>query len=246
MPEVTLIDYTGKGHPDPLYAAKLLAFTKNTRLSFTPGAFDAFMEKDEEEIQKEMDYMASTIPSSWEFCHATFLITKVSRATAQQITRTRTASFAMASQRVTDMSNATWDKMGEEPAERDMHDIRMEAAINSYKGALAAGMSLEDARDLLPIGLHCQLVASYNLRSLVDLCIARESIRVQGPYREVVRQMKEEIFTVWPWVGTFFQNKKDKASILLQEVAEELAGKGAVYKGAAGKVAKALDLIKKG
>lgn len=246
MPEVKLISYTGHGHPDPLYAAKLLAFTKNTRLNMEPGGFEKFMQKDESEILDELRYMVTTIASSWEFLDLTFLITKVSRATAQQITRTRTASFAMQSQRVTDMSDVSWDKMGEEPAERDMHDARMEAAINSYKGALAAGMSLEDARDLLPIGVHCNLVAKYNFRTVVETVIARESIRVQGPYREVVRQMKAETLRVWPWAEIFFQSRNSHAVGLLQEVAEELAGKGAVYKGAAGKVAKALDLIKKG
>lgn len=246
MPEVKLIDYTGHGHPDPLYAAKLLAFTKNTRLNMEPDGFESFMSKSEEEVLDELEYMAGTIPSSWEFGHLTFLITKVSRATAQQITRTRTASFAMQSQRVTDMSAVTWDKMGEDAAEQEMHDVRMQSAIDAYKGALESGMSLEDARDLLPIGVHCNLVASYNFRTVVETCIARESIRVQGPYREVVRQMKAEVLWVWPWAATFFQPRQGKALAMLQEVAEELASKGAVYKGPAGKVAKAIDLLKKG
>ena len=40
---VTLIDYTGKGSSDPMYAAKLLCFVKDTRLEMTPDMFDKAM-----------------------------------------------------------------------------------------------------------------------------------------------------------------------------------------------------------
>lgn len=240
MPKATLISYTGHGNPDPLYAARLLAFTKNTRLNMNPAILDSFMNKPEEEILDELKYMAGTIPSSWEFADMIFLITGVSRATAQQITRTRTATFAMQSQRVTDMSEVTWDSKG------SINDHRMRSAIANYSAAVEDGHSLEDARDLLPIGVHCNLVAKYNLRTLVDLVTSRESIRVQGPFREVAAQIKAEALRVWPWVETFFEPRQAKALAMLNEVAAELAEAGAVYKGPAGKIAKAIDLIKKG
>lgn len=246
MPEVKLISYTGHGHPDPLYAARLLAYTKNTRLQMTPDGLNEWMHKPESEILDELAYMAKTIPSSWEFVDLTFAISKVSRATAQQITRTRTASFAMQSQRVTDMRSVTWDKVGEEMQTREMHDIRMQDAIASYTGAVEEGMSLEDARDLLPIGVHCNLIAKYNLRSLVDLVRARDSMRVQGAYKSVAKQMKAETIRVWPWAEVFFEHPHDKAFKMLEEVADQLAEKGAVYKGPAGDIAKAIDLLKKG
>jgi thymidylate synthase ThyX len=240
MPNVKLISYTGHGHPDRLYAAKLLAFTKSTRLNMDPEGFDAFMSKSELEIMKELEYMAGTIPSSWEFGDLTFLISQVSRATAQQITRTRTASFAMQSQRVTDMSKVTWDKR------YPTFDARMEQAIESYSEQVATGLPLEDARDLLPVGVHCNLVAKYNFRTVVETCIARESIRVQGSYREVVQQMRAEVLRVWPWAATFFRPREERALEMLQEVAKQLSEAGAVYKGPAGQIAKAIDLIKKG
>lgn len=248
MPEVKLISYTGHGHPDPLYAAKLLAFTKSTRLNMDPEGFDTFMKKSDAEIMAELEYMAGTIPSSWEFGDLTFLISKVSRATAQQITRTRTATFAMQSQRVTDMSNVSWDKhYSEETFGVDLSfDTRMRSGIANYKAVVESGMSLEDARDLLPIGVHCNLVAKYNFRTVVETVIARQSIRVQGPYREVVHQMKAEVLRVWPWAATFFRPRQERAVEMLQEVAEQLAEAGAVYKGPAGQIAKAIDLIKKG
>lgn len=253
MPKVTLIDYTGKGHPDRLYAARLLAYTKNTRLNMTPDGFDAFMNKPESEILPELNYMAGTIASSWEFCHLTFAIEKVSRATAQQITRTRTASYAMQSQRISNMSDVTWDSKEAttetkyEKISKERFDNCMMDSISSYGAAIIHGMSLEDARDLLPIGVHCNLIASYNLRGLVDLCRARDSLRVQGAYRDVCAQMKAEVLNVWPWAETFFEPPNAKAIRMLEDLAEQLKGEtGAMYRGVSGTLAKCADLIKKG
>jgi thymidylate synthase ThyX len=112
MPEVSIIDYTGKGSRDESWhAARLLAFTKNTRLQMNPDGFKEFEDMPVQSIAEEIAYMATTIPSSWEFVDVTFLMTDLSRATAQQVTRTRTASFAMQSQRVTEMSGVTWDTL---------------------------------------------------------------------------------------------------------------------------------------
>lgn len=244
MPKVTLISFTGHGNPDPLYAAKLLAYTKNTRLNMTPAGLDEFMQKDAAFIAEEMKYMASTIPSSWEMADLIFAINGVSRATAQQITRTRTATFAMQSQRVSDMSGVTFDPHDE------WTDNVMRSNIAMYEIAVERGKPLEDARDLLPIGVHCNLIAKYNLRGLVELCRARDSLRVQGPYRDVCAQMKAAVIEVWPWSETFFVPPNDKAIKMIEEVATELAKlqgeQGAMYKGLSGTLAKAADLIKKG
>jgi flavin-dependent thymidylate synthase len=204
-----------------------------------------------------MEYMATTIPSSWEFADLIFLMTKVSRATAQQVTRTRTATFAMQSQRVTDLSDVSWDKHLDEGTRLTLEkqvDQRFEEAmkqgITNYKFAVDGGMPLEDARDLLPIGVHCNLVAKYNLRGLVELCRARDSLRVQGPYREICAQMKAETLKVWPWAEPFFHPPMEAAIKMIEEVAVELAAmtgeRGAMFKGLHGKLAKASDLIKKG
>lgn len=243
MPKVTLISYTGHGNPDPLYAAKLLAYTKSTRLNMTPEGFGTFMKMGEIPLSAELDYMSKTIPSSWEFADLIFSIEKVSRATAQQITRTRTASFAMQSQRVTDMSDVTWDSNG------PVHDHRMRSAVANYTAQVEEGTSLEDARDLLPIGVHCNLIAKYNLRNWVELVRARDSLRVQGPYREVIQQMKAEVAAAWPWIEVFLEPKQAKAIAMVEQVARELSSmageKGAMYKGLSGTLAKAADLLKK-
>lgn len=242
MIKVDLIDYTGKGHPDPLYAAKLLAYTKATRLRMSPEGLELFMKMDPSELGKELKYMATSIPSSWEFADLTFSIQNVSRATAQQITRTRTASYAMQSQRVLDVSDSGWDGKGKCP----IVDEYMEREIAMYKHAIDEGVSLEDARNMLPIGIHCNLIMKINFRNWVQLVRARDSLRVQNAYGEVIRQMRAKVGQVWPWTSFFLQDPKEVAFDMLKEVANELHTGGAMSTGPAGKIAKAIDLLKKG
>lgn len=250
MPSVDLIYFTGKHHPDELFAARLLAFTKNTRLNMTPDMFEQMMEKPEGEILKEMEYMATTIPSSWEFVDLLFLFTNVRRSTAQQVTRTRNASFAMQSQRVNNMSDVEWDDIYSQygPGLGDVFHAAMVMSIEKYSQLVELGASLEDARELLPVGVHCNLVAKYNLRALVELCQKRQSLRVQGPYVDIVYQMQALVLDVWPWAAPFFRPKQEATIKLIEEVALALAEmgdeKGAMYKGLTGKLAKAADLLK--
>jgi len=238
----TLISYTGIGHSDPMYAAKLLAFTKNTRMNLTPDGINDFMKKPNEEILSELSYMATSIPSSWEFVDVIFSVNDISRATAQQMTRTRTASYAMQSQRVTNMHDVTWDKRG------FPLDPMMEQAIDNYSSLVEIGESLEDARNILPVGVHCNLLCKYNLRSFVELVRARDSLRVQGEYHDIVLAMKGAVLEVWPWAAVFFVRKQAIAIRLLEEVAVEIGKlqgeQGAMYKGISGKLAKAADLLK--
>lgn len=239
MLNVKLIHYTGKNSNDKMYAAKLLAYTKNTRLQMTPAGLEDFMKRDTAAIEEELLYMSNTIPSSWEFVDLIFSISNVSRACAQQITRTRTASFAMQSQRVTDMSGVTY-YIPESVIDKEEYAAMASYEVLNYANAIKAGESLEDARGLLPMNVHCNLLAKYNLRSVVDLLRARDSLRVQGEYQQVARMMKSEILNVWPWAAAFFVPKDKKAIDIIEQVARIIDNK--VIKM---QLAKAADLLKK-
>ena len=250
MPEVALIHYTGRGTDHPqLYAAQLLAFTKNTRLQMTPDGFDSFAKMPMDDLLDEMKYMAGTIPSSWEFVDVVFAVNGISRATAQQMTRTRTASFAMQSQRVTDMSDVDYNFPPEWADGSPLHDEYsnvMCEAVAGYHRLVRDGAKLEDARGVLPVGVNCNLIAKYNLRAFVDLVRARDSLRVQGEYVDVVRQMKEWVISIWPWSETFFEPKDAKAIAMIEEVALWLRQTQRTSDvEPSTKLAKAADLLKK-
>jgi flavin-dependent thymidylate synthase len=240
-PQVSLLYYTGMDTNDEvLYGARLLAYTKNTRLNMTPDGYERFRNMPLESLLEEIRYMANTIPSSWEFVDVIFAINNVSRACAQQITRTRTASFAMQSQRVTNMSEVTWHTP-ETVKDKDAYDIFIKQELDAYSYLVnVKNESLEDARGVLPMNVHCNLVAKYNLRSLVDLLRARDSYRVQGEYRDIAQQMKERVLEAWPWAEPFFIPPQSKAIKLIEEVAANLPHEQKMQ------LAKAADLLKKG
>lgn len=249
MAKVNLIEYTGKGHADPLHAARLLVFTKQTRLTMSPDAYEQMEQMSEETLKRELEYMATTIPSSWEFVDLTFLISDVTRACAQQITRTRTASYAMQSQRVTDLSGAAvlnpyHDSDNENGAYWAFEEI-VKRTLDGYRSLVTKFESKrEDARGILPMNIHCNLVAKYNLRAFVDLITARRSLRVQGEYSDIADQMYKAVIDVWPWAEPFFESRHEVAIKKLETVAEEIGittGSGPGWE-----IAKAIDLLRKG
>jgi flavin-dependent thymidylate synthase len=239
--KVSLIEFTGSQADDPAkHAAASLAFTKNTRLSMSPEGKEAWLAKPWIVLDYELAYMAETIQSSWEFIDLTFSIENVTRACAQQITRTRTGSYAMQSQRVTDVSemgfrippNAT---SGHKAIIKSSFDY----AIQQYKTLIEDGCEPEDARSILPMNIQCNMQAKYNLRSWIDVWKARQSLRAQDEYREIVDLMLSEVRKVYPWIDIFLRNKHDSAIRMIEEIAALLP----TEKKRA--LAKAADLLRK-
>jgi len=239
---VDLIHFTGKGTTDEgWYAARLLAFTKGTRLNMTPDGLEKFMTMPLLALQKELTYMSSTIASSWEFVDLIFAINGISRACAQQITRSRQASYAMQSQRVTNMKDVTCHVPDSVPEDCVLYyKLTLGAALASYDKLVKDGCPLEDARGVLPMNTHCNLIAKYNLRAWVDLVRARDSMRVQSEYREVIAAMKAAAIKAWPWAATFIEPKQAKAIALIEQVANALPA-GELRTN----LAKGADLLKK-
>lgn len=246
MANATLIDFTGKGRADERWhAAHTLIFTKSTRLTLDPGLFAEIQEWPEARKQAELDYMATTIPSSWEFVDVTFLLSGVTRAAAQQITRTRHASYAMQSQRVLNVKDvAVLNTIQDDVAAR-VYEAAAAEALTAYAALIDRhGVAPQDARGLLPMNATCNLVAKYNLRNFVELVRARESLRVQGEYAALVVQMKRAVLDAWPWAERFFVPPHAHAIALLEEAAKAVGittGTGPGWQ-----IAKAVDLLRRG
>lgn len=234
---------------DPVAAAALLIFTKSTRLDMDGEGLSGIIVKcheDPEWMMRELDYMSKTIRSSWEFLDVTFSLRDVSRACAQQITRTRFTpidgdlfgSYAMQSQRVTDMSKMGWHNPYDEasPNWQLFEDYMANAVHGHYVDLVDNGSKLEDARGVLPVNLYCNLVAKYNLRMLADLCLKRESYRAQGEFNVIAMEMRSALIEMWPWAELFLRPKnelaKDAANDVRAKVDELLQSKAIDAKGA--------------
>ena len=215
---------------DPVEAASLLIFTKSTRLDMDGNSFNKIIERCKDDpawMMSELDYMSKTIKSSWEFLDITFTIRGVSRACAQQITRTRFTpidgdlygSYAMQSQRVTDMSSMGWLNPLEEGTDQwRQYEDAMQASMAEYQSLVANDVKLEDARGVLPVNLHCNLIAKYNLRMLVDLVQARSSYRAQGEFNDIAAQMRAALIAMWPWAHLFLRPKEELAKAAVEDL----------------------------
>lgn len=221
--KVTLIDYTGAHHPDVWHAAHLLIFTKNTRIKMSP---DGLKEIESWEYAKkfaELEYMANTIRSSWEFLDYTFVLQDVTRSFTHQLVRTRTASFAQQTMQILDVSGFTVERpkklpsMAEEAWEDAIHTTR-----TAYDTMLIAGATVEEARGLLPHAIHTNIVLKADLRTLVDLFHSRISPRNLGEFREVCVLMREAVLHVHPWSRVFLEQTVDVVTSKLDEELKDL------------------------
>lgn len=204
--KVTLIDYTGIGHSDPLYAARLLVYAKNTRLEQGEETRQRVAAMPVDELQKELDYIANTLRSSWEFVEYTFEIKDVTRAFTHQLVRTRTGSYAQQAQRVVDMSSFSYETpvaIAADPKAKEAWDGCMAVIAKHYYHFSKAGFAKQDCRGLLPTNVHTNIIARFNLRTLADLVGKRDNPRAQGEYTDVVHGMRDEMLAVHPWVRPF-------------------------------------------
>jgi flavin-dependent thymidylate synthase len=205
--KVTLIDYTGSGHPDPCqYAARLLVYTKNTRLAQGEDTRAKIEAMPWPEVLDELDYIANTVRSSWEFIDYTFEISGVTRAFTHQLVRTRTASYAQQSQRSVDMTggiSVTRPETIRDDGRRELWEAVVSMIENGYAKLIEMGVPAQDARGLLPTNIQTNIIMKANLRTLADLVGKRINPRAQGEYTEFMKLTAKAILDVHPWAGGF-------------------------------------------
>ena len=204
--KVTLISHTPN-------AEDLLIFTKSTRLTMSPGLMDTIRAMPMEDKLKELDYMANTIPSSWEFVDYVFMIEGVSRAFTHQFVRSRNASYAQQTMRVLNMGEYDYvmtDRVSQDVQARGIVDIVNENIRLGYNKLIELGVPAEDARGILPTNISTNICAKFNLRAFVDLAKARTGGRTQKEYQKVINAMCDEVLKVHPWAEKFlFQQGRD-------------------------------------
>jgi flavin-dependent thymidylate synthase len=238
--QVTLINYTPS-------ARELLIFTKSTRLNMAPGLLAEIHAMSNEAKEKELAYMAETIPSSWEFVDYVFLVQGVSRAYTHQQVRTRSASYAQQSLRVVDARDFEYiftERNLANPLAKGMLDACLGTIRATYNALVAAGQPAEDARGILPTNIATNIVCKFNLRTFVDLAKSREGGRTQGEYRQVIGAMIDEVLRVHPWADKFIYHGRGRDYFAeIEAFAEERFGGDLAAKG---QLLKIVDKMRKG
>jgi flavin-dependent thymidylate synthase len=226
---VKLLDYTGAGFENPAdYAARLLIYIKNTRLEQSETTRDMINSWPKERVNDELNYIANTIRSSWEFVDYAFQVTFVTRAYTHQQVRTRTASYAQQAQRVVDLSRGFDTLIPETVINADggkMWQDVMEAIRNAYARYHGLGVPVQECRGMLPTNVLTNIAIKMNLRTLADLVGKRDNPRAQGEYETVVHGMVARVMEVHPWVAPFLYPSRN-ATPNLDTILRELRGDG--------------------
>lgn len=204
---VRLIDYTGIHASDPAdYAARLLIYAKNTRLTQGEETRQRVAGMSTEERNTELDAISKTIRSSWEFIGYTFEIIGVTRAFTHQFVRTRTASYAQQAQRVVNMTDFATRKpktVENDPLASRLWDDLMTHISTAYGTMRELNVPAQDCRGVLPTNVLTNIISHMNLRTLADLVGKRDNLRAQDEYHEVIVLMRECVERVHPWVHCF-------------------------------------------
>jgi thymidylate synthase (FAD) len=238
--KVTLISHTPE-------AENILLFTKATRLTMSPALLDEIRAWPHEKKMQELEYMANTIPSSWEFVDYTFMVEGVSRAYTHQQVRTRAASYAQQTMRVLDM--AEFDYIF---TEKNKADPKAMALINgvlkdikiAYRNLVVhCGQPPEDARGILPTNISTNICVKVNLRTMAELARSRTGGRTQGEYQRVVNAMIDAVLAVHPWADKFFFAKGRDFFAEIEAFAEREFGGNLLKKG---ELLKIVDQMRKG
>jgi len=248
--KVTLIDATGFSAENPShYAAKLLIYTKNTRLVQGEESRAKVDAMSHEEIAEELKYIANTIRSSWEFIDYAFEIKGVTRAFTHQFVRTRTASYAQQSMRSVDMCGFEVDTPESVMRSGAQGESVWREAVNTIKGAYSvltklSGVPTEDARGLLPTNVKTNIIVKMNLRTLADLAGKRINPRAQGEYSSVVREMAREAMEVHPWILPFLSPERTATPSLDAILKESLGDDTPFSRPQVNEALKELDKLK--
>lgn len=201
---VTLIEHTQN-------AEDLLIFTKNVRLGASPEKLEEIRGWSNEKKRAELDYIAGTIMSSWEFISYTFCVEGVSRAFTHQFVRTRQGSYAQQSLRVVekgaDLRNDFVMPERFDATQRLVVEDTLRVLGKQIGALQLSGAATEDVRSLLPTNVKTNIVAKFNLRTLSEMAKSRLGGRTQDEYIGVMRAMVDAVLEVHPWADAFLLPK---------------------------------------
>lgn len=135
------------------------------------------------------------------FAYATFRISEISRACANQMVRSKHLDFLQESQRYVKQSAFTYvmPEM-ESEADKQAYINMMEYAQDNYDFLISKGYKKEDARMVLPIGAHTKLYVVGNFQSWGDFIKLRSNKAAQSEIRGVALQIKEQLNIIAPTV----------------------------------------------
>lgn len=154
-----------------------------------------------------------------EHCNFTFRIEGISRSCLAQLTRHRIGSYSVKSQRYCNESNfeyVTSNKISKhckslfdsymEQIQEMYNTLQSEMIKQGYKKEVAN----EEARAVLPNACTTNVVCTYNMRSLMNLCNERLCVNAQDEIRLLVTEMKNCVQKISLQLASYLVPKCEK------------------------------------
>lgn len=170
----------------------------------------------EKKIKLIKQVLESGHGSTYEHQTVTFLISDLSRAAAQQLTRHRIGcSYSMQSQRYVTFKDGKFEhvvpaKIKNNPEALDTFNKAMDAASTYYNALVSLGMPAEDARSVLPNACSTNITFTVNLRELIHICNERLCTCAQDEIRTMVGKMVKEVVKELPFLKEYLVPKCER------------------------------------
>ena len=148
--------------------------------------------------------------SPLEHAQLTFCIEDITRVASHQLVRHRIASYSQQSLRHT---RTAYNPMLYPASVRNWlnqnpHSVAdLCRAFEIYDAMIGAGVPVEDARCILPMGVASSMVVTMNLRSLLHFFNERLCASTQDELRDIAGQMARLTLVVFPWLDAFIGPK---------------------------------------
>jgi len=130
-----------------------------------------------------------------------FEIEDVSRVTTHQLVRHRVASYDQESQRFSAAAKEGTvmpPSIQSNAAAVKAYETGLKAVYEAYENMVAAGVSKEDARYVLPGAIKTKLVMTVNARSLMHIVWQRTALQAQWEIRELANKLLDAAESATP------------------------------------------------
>lgn len=184
---------------------KLVDCTTYAEWVITHAARTCYNSQDKDVPTKRGEFIQGLIKAGHEtpleFASATFDISEVSRVCQNQIVRHRIGcSYCVESERFVDMSEAGCVLPYGLQSVDDKANEMTKLMIEYYTSLIKNGVPKEDARMVLPQGMHTKMCVHMSFRAIRHFLKLRMDRHAQYEVRQVAKAIYDICQDRWPWL----------------------------------------------
>jgi thymidylate synthase (FAD) len=184
---------------------ELIDYTTDAEWVITHAARTCYNSQDKDDLSKRGEFIQGLIKAGHEtpleFASATFDISEVSRVCQNQIVRHRIGcSYCVESERFVDVSKSGCTLPYNLQCTDDKANEMVGLMIEYYSSLVRNGVPKEDARMILPQGMHTKMCVHMSFRAIRHFLKLRLDRHAQYEVRQVAKAIYDICQEKWPWL----------------------------------------------